>query len=561
MRPIVSLIALLALMVAAAAPAQTPLESSFTYQGRLVLDGAAVDQNVDLRLTLWDSPTGGANVGQEVQLQNVPVADGLFSVELDFGPGVFTGDSRWLDIEVRAPHDPQDQDPFTTLTPRQEITAVPYALYALDGAGGGGGGDSGLWELQGGSIVNIEGRFVGINRDNRLTSAEMFGVHSPVSSGYGGMYVSTEGQNGLPFYGYNAGGLLAAWTYFRGADQSWRLYNQGDRLVVTQNGNVGIGTTAPDSRLTVNGLIESGSGFKFPDGTIQTTAGGGGGGGSQLLLINDVGSTAVEIFADDPQGGTPPAGAVVNLYDASGDKTVDLDAGTSGGGSLALRTNEGVRTIRMLADYTTGGGGLLEVDQGDGFPGVRILGHGGFAEGSRGGEIQMTNVDGDRAVTIATNWDGTSESRVVVDVVEITGGSDLSEQFDVRGGGDRIEPGTVVSIDPASPGALQMSRQAYDRRVAGIVSGAGGVKPGMLMGQRGSVADGELPVALTGRVYCKVDASHGAVAPGDLLTTSPTPGHAMKVTDHGQAQGAILGKAMTSLDRGQGLVLVLVSLQ
>ena len=81
------------------------------------------------------------------------------------------------------------------------------------------------------------------------------------------------------------------------------------------------------------------------------------------------------------------------------------------------------------------------------------------------------------------------------------------------------------------------------------------------MGQRGSVADGNYPVALTGRVYCYVDATDYPVKPGDLLTTSGTPGHAMKVTEYSKAQGAILGKAMTSLDTGKGLVLVLVTLQ
>jgi len=83
----------------------------------------------------------------------------------------------------------------------------------------------------------------------------------------------------------------------------------------------------------------------------------------------------------------------------------------------------------------------------------------------------------------------------------------------------------------------------------------------MMMGQQGSLADGEHPVALTGRVYCMVDADQGAVEPGDLITTSDLPGHGMKVADHSRAQGAIVGKAMTSLDKGKGLVLVLVSLQ
>jgi len=118
-----------------------------------------------------------------------------------------------------------------------------------------------------------------------------------------------------------------------------------------------------------------------------------------------------------------------------------------------------------------------------------------------------------------------------------------------------------VSIDPHTPGELQVSADAYDRRVAGVISGAGGVRPGMMMGQDGTLADGEYPVALTGRVYVHADASYGAIEPGDLLTTSDTPGHAMRVTDHDRAGGAVLGKAMTSLKSGQGLVLLLVTLQ
>jgi len=68
-------------------------------------------------------------------------------------------------------------------------------------------------------------------------------------------------------------------------------------------------------------------------------------------------------------------------------------------------------------------------------------------------------------------------------------------------------------------------------------------------------------VALTGRVYVWADASAGPIRPGDLLTTSDTAGLVMKVTDYERAQGAIIGKAMSSLDEGQGLILVLVGLQ
>lgn len=145
-------------------------------------------------------------------------------------------------------------------------------------------------------------------------------------------------------------------------------------------------------------------------------------------------------------------------------------------------------------------------------------------------------------------------------ILEITGGADLAEHFDVAGT-ETLLPGTVVSIDPEQPGKLRVADRAYDPTVAGVVSGAGDVQPGMLMGQAGTLASGQYPVALTGRVYVRVDAGFGAIRPGDLLTTSPTTGHAMKAADLRQAQGAILGKAMTALESGKGLVLVLVSLQ
>jgi hypothetical protein len=145
-------------------------------------------------------------------------------------------------------------------------------------------------------------------------------------------------------------------------------------------------------------------------------------------------------------------------------------------------------------------------------------------------------------------------------VLQITGGSDLAEPFEVSAAGE-IRPGMVVAIDPEEAGQLRLAQGAYDRTVAGCVSGANGIHPGLTLQQEGTVADGSVPVALTGRVYCLADAAYGPIQPGDLLTTSDTPGHAMKVTDYDRGRGAILGKAMSALDAGQGLVLVLVSLQ
>jgi hypothetical protein len=149
---------------------------------------------------------------------------------------------------------------------------------------------------------------------------------------------------------------------------------------------------------------------------------------------------------------------------------------------------------------------------------------------------------------------------VVVPVLQITGGSDIAEPFRFEDAGT-VSPGMVVAIDPERPGQLRIADRAYDRTVAGIISGANGINPGMTLKQEGTIADGSLPVALTGRVYALADASYGTIRPGDLLTTSDNPGHVMKVTDHSRAHGTVLGKAMSSLQGGQGHVLVLVTLQ
>ncbi len=180
---------------------------------------------------------------------------------------------------------------------------------------------------------------------------------------------------------------------------------------------------------------------------------------------------------------------------------------------------------------------------------------------SGGANIILRDGNANEEVVITGNHFGTGVGRVITPVLEITGGSDLSEQFDIGNTSALTKPGMVVSIDPNCPGQLTLSGKAYDRKVAGVISGAGGVNTGMLMGQSGSKADGEHPVALIGRVYVWADATSEPIVPGDLLTTSDRPGHAMKVTDHELATGAILGKAMTGLSEGTGLILTLVTLQ
>jgi hypothetical protein len=103
--------------------------SAFTYQGRLNSGGAMASGEYDFRFILYDAGIGGSQVGNIVSMEDWAVTDGLFTVQLDFGGGAFTGDARWLEIGVR---EGSSVDPLTILSPRQSITATPTALFALD---------------------------------------------------------------------------------------------------------------------------------------------------------------------------------------------------------------------------------------------------------------------------------------------------------------------------------------------------------------------------------------------------------------------------------------------
>lgn len=160
--------------------------------------------------------------------------------------------------------------------------------------------------------------------------------------------------------------------------------------------------------------------------------------------------------------------------------------------------------------------------------------------------IAMTNAAGAMTIRLEGN---SGDIRLL--------GADSAEEFDVDEPHE-VEPGSVLTI--GTGGRLRLCTQAYDRRVAGVVSGAGGLWPGIVM-DSGHGQRRRTPVALSGKVHCRVDAGYGAVDIGDLLTTSATVGHAMKATDPSRAFGAVLGKALRPLDAGTGLVPVLVALQ
>jgi len=136
-------------------------------------------------------------------------------------------------------------------------------------------------------------------------------------------------------------------------------------------------------------------------------------------------------------------------------------------------------------------------------------------------------------------------------------GTDCAEDFEVEDIG-LAEPGTVMVIGDDSK--LSISIQAYDRRVAGVIAGGGGSRPGIILGRAKGTSTARVPVALVGRVFCKVDADDVPIEIGDLLTTSSNAGYAMKATDSTRAFGAVVGKALASVKSGRGLIPVLIGL-
>lgn len=225
------------------------------------------------------------------------------------------------------------------------------------------------------------------------------------------------------------------------------------------------------------------------------------------------------------------------------------------GGDLFLRDSAGRDVLRLEAERAamfigaSGNEGDLIVRDGEGRQVIHLGGDKAVVDvGAEGNEGDVRVFDGDGDLRI--HLDGASGNVNLL-------GADCAEDFTVRDAAT-VEPGSVLVIDDS--GVLRESTAAYDRRVAGVVSGGGSFEPGIVLDKRRSLADRK-PVALMGKVYCKVDAACGAVAVGDLLTTAATPGHAMKAADPHRAFGAVIGKALAPLSSGRGLIPILVALQ
>ena len=581
--------------------------SAFTYQGRLETTNGSAHGLYDFRCRLYNaSGPPDAPVSSAVTLVSVAVRNGLFVLNLDFGVSVFDGQERWLAMEVRATGD----STFAALAPRQRLTAAPYSIYAAKA----GDLQSGASPTFTGTVtfspaagppfaVGSNTKIPNLNADflDGLDSSAFvlksgdimsgnLGIANPASINFGTttrqMLNLWDAQYGL---GVQANTLYARshnhFAWFKdGVHANGQFDPGGGTLLMSLDSAARLTATNPASSAILNDYIVVGLNV-FPIVVNATASGDGstglrgrvGGVNSVGVLGEAVAPSGIGVYGLTGGGGSRrPAGVYGESTISAGNGVVGVaDNGPSAygvwgmsadgyggffsGGNYAGQFNGAVR-INFSSPFNKPQLAVNEPSS-SGFARLRLqTGPQAFwdmAVGSHPALLQTNSLrffcegSGD-VMSLATN------GNLFVRAVTITGGADISEPFKMS---QRDMPrGAVVIIDEANPGHLTLSKEPYDTRVAGIISGAGGVNPGLSLSQEG-VVEGDQQVALTGRVYVQASDANGSIKPGDLLTTAAIPGHAMKVTDHQRAHGAILGKAMTSLKGGKGLVLVLVSLQ
>jgi hypothetical protein len=535
-----------------------PLGSAFTYQGQLQQAGSPAQGTFDLKFTLFDSLDGGTAIGGTVTTNGLAVSDGLFVVTLDFGGNAFTGEARWLEISVKT----NGAVDYVSLVPRQPLSPSPYALHAQMASSVP---DHTITSTQIGSAQVVKS-LNGLKDEVQLSAGDnialstlgnVVNIAATVTTGPKGD-TGAKGDTGLTGPpGPQGPSTTTANTLYIGADQDANEDGSSvsigtDNLpwmTINKSGWVGIGTVLPDNKLHIANWdsdyaaamrITSASAGLGSGLFLENTYGGK----SNLWAIYNHAATTNLVIGDNKI-----IGSGVLVLTRGGKVGIGMNNPV---GKLHIESNANNEPAIMLSSASLGWGSGLKLE--NRYNNV-TNGWGIYTYGPDGTLVLASDQYADHALYVHTN--GTTS----VKALEIRGGADIAEPFQVTER-QEIRPGQVVCIDSAQTGTLCLSAKAYDPTVAGIVSGANGINSGMILRQENTVADGTHPVALTGRVWCYCDAdAGGSIEPGDLLTTADTPGHAMKAVDREKAFGAILGKAMSSLDCGKGLVLVLVSLQ
>ena len=525
------------------------------YQGWLNdSDGQPLNETVSILFKIYDSEAGDTELWTETH--SVTVNDGLFSILLGsvtpIPHSLFNEDERYLALKIG-----EDSE----MTPRTRLVSVGYSFRSHDSDNLDGKDDSTFVQSINGVSPDMDGKVELVPGSNITLTPDTSGHQVTISATLeGGGDPSgvinvedgklgigkTDPEEALDVEGnIKASGKVSASAFSSLSPLIFEAPKNLERARFDdQTGNFGIGTFEPVFNLHVKDVTASPS--------SPTTF------GIQWLLNTGKGSNKwFNIAVSTETNMMRNAGA--NLRFSTQDEMSSAPGATqmllTGAGKLGI----GVADPEEMLDVSGGGQFSGEVKLKGLFSDSAdvVVGNGGGIHVSGGGKIDLSDEHGNPVISLdPTQY----KRRIITPVLEITGGGDLAEPFDIESR-ESIKPGMIVAIHPNHPGRLRIADKAYDQTVAGIISGANGINPGLTMSQKGSVVDGTVPVALTGRVYAWADASNGSIKPGDLLTTSDLPGMAMKVSDFDKSRGAVLGKAMSGLEQGQGLVLVLVSLQ
>jgi len=263
--------------------------------------------------------------------------------------------------------------------------------------------------------------------------------------------------------------------------------------------------------------------------------------------------------------------AVVGVNDWK-PKTFPLSGGGNGGW-FESNNAEGVRGISANPNHggvvgvnTAAGIGVYGTsDNGVGVWGISVNSEGIHAETQSTTTAAMAAYQKNAASDTAALYvkhEGNHTAAFFEGNIEVTGvinllGGDIAEDFDAEDGAT-IVPGSVVRVGDS--GRVGVTTSPYDTAVVGIVAGAPGFRPALKLDGAPN-GNTRLPVTLMGKVMCLVDATSSPVKAGDLLTSSQTPGHAMKLTARERGFGAVLGKALRPLESGRGLVPILATLR
>lgn len=415
---------------------------------------------------------------------------------------------------------------------------------------------------------------------NSFSGPVGFGTESPTRpitiahSGYGLTQTMPDGTSDVTMYVQADSGWIGTvnpvpLAFFTGDSLA--------RMLLSTQGWLGVGTTTPSAMLDVvdevrvqgGAIRKGGSQIEASDLGLYSE-----GAGDWMRFVTSGGAFRFYSNFANGSAAAPTSSALLSIL-PSGSTGIGLNAplarlhvdiaNAPGTGQAAGLFS--VETCGLPCGQTTFIEALRAANlNGNGRVGIGFLNGAVNTNGVANAWIGTADGAGTGHIVFATRTNGvlTEQARIRSDgitevkAIQINGGADIVEGFDSSQG--VLEPGTVVVIDPEHPGSLKQSDGEYDTKVAGIVSGAGGINHGLHLGQKG-ILDGETRVAMTGRVYVKCSAAAGAIKPGDLLTTASIAGHAMKAADATRSQGSVIGKAMTALDGGEGLVLVLVNLQ